>query len=131
MALIMTGNFKVSEVKPMIEKYFGEWRKGDVPEYPKYEEKPFDGVERVEVSMSPIRIGVLGYRTVTMKDKAMYALSVCQALLNNSSSTGYLDKLMNDGKLLAAMALNNERLDHGGMMGRLHLYLSLLSRIRL
>ncbi len=116
MALIMTGNFKVSEVKPMIEKYFGEWRKGDVPEYPKYEEKPFDGVERVEVSMSPIRIGVLGYRTVTMKDKAMYALSVCQALLNNSSSTGYLDKLMNDGKLLAAMALNNERLDHGGMM---------------
>ena len=116
MALIMTGNFKVSEIKPMIEEYFGEWRKGDVPEYPKYEEKPFNGVESVEVSLTPVRMGVLGYRTVTMSDNDRYVLSVCQTLLNNSSSTGYLDKLMNDRKLLAAMAINNERLDHGGMM---------------
>jgi predicted Zn-dependent peptidase len=116
MALIMTGNFKVSDVKPLIDKYFGVWRKGDIPEYPKYEEKPFNGVESVEVALTPVRMGVLGYRTVTMNNNDLYALSICQALLNNSSSTGYLDKLMNDGKLLAAMAINNERLDHGGMM---------------
>lgn len=116
MALIMTGNFKVSEVKPLIEKYFGEWRKGEVPQYPKYEEKPFDGVESVEVALTPVRMGVLGYRTVTMNDKDKYALSICQTLLNNSSSTGYLDKLMNDRKLLAAMAIDYEHLDHGGMM---------------
>lgn len=116
MALIMTGNFKVSEVKPLIEKYFGEWRKGEVPQYPKYEEKPFNGVESVEVALTPVRMGVLGYRTVTMNDKDKYALSICQTLLNNSSSTGYLDKLMNDRKLLAAMAIDYEHLDHGGMM---------------
>jgi len=116
MALIMTGNFKVSDIKPLIEKYFGVWRKGDVPTYPKYEEKPFNGVESVEVALTPVRMGVLGYRTVTMSDNDRYVLSVCQTLLNNSSSTGYLDKLMNDRKLLAAMAINNERLDHGGMM---------------
>ena len=116
MALIMTGNFKVSDVKPLIEKYFGEWRKGEVPQYPKYEEKPFNGVESVEVALTPVRMGVLGYRTVTMNDKDKYALSICQTLLNNSSSTGYLDKLMNDRKLLAAMAIDYEHLDHGGMM---------------
>jgi len=116
MALIMSGNFKVSEVKPLIEKYFGEWRKGEVPQYPKYEEKPFNGVESVEVALTPVRMGVLGYRTVTMNDKDKYALSICQTLLNNSSSTGYLDKLMNDRKLLAAMAIDYEHLDHGGMM---------------
>ena len=116
MALIMTGNFKVSNVKPMIEKYFGVWKKGDVPQYPKYEEKPFNGVESVEVNLTPVKMAVLGYRTVTMNDKDSYVISVCEKILNNSSSTGYLDKLMNDRKLLAAMALNNERLDHGGMM---------------
>lgn len=116
MALIMTGNFKVSDVKPLIEKYFGEWRKGEVPQYPKYDEKPFNGVESVEVALTPVRMGVLGYRTVTMNDKDKYALSICQTLLNNSSSTGYLDKLMNDRKLLAAMAIDYEHLDHGGMM---------------
>ena len=89
MALIMTGNFKVSEVKPLIEKYFGEWRKGEVQQYPKYDEKPFDGVESVEVALTPVRMGVLGYRTVTMNDKDKYALSICQTMLNNSSSTGY------------------------------------------
>ncbi|MBQ4010779.1 MAG: insulinase family protein, partial [Bacteroidales bacterium] len=116
MALIMTGNFKISNVKPLIEKYFGVWKKGDVPQYPKYEEKPFNGVESVEVNLTPVKMGVLGYRTVTMNDYDSYVISVCEKLLNNSSSTGYLDKLMNDRKLLAAMALNNERLDHGGMM---------------
>lgn len=116
MALIMTGNFKVSDVKPMIEKYFGEWKRGDVPQYPKYEEKPFDGVESVEVALSPVKIGVLGYRTVPMGDKISYVISVCEKLLNNSSSTGYLDKLMNDRKLLAAMAINYGHHDHGGMM---------------
>ena len=116
MALIMTGNFKVADVKPMIDRYFGVWKKGDVPQYPKYEEKPFDGVESVEVALTPVRMGVLGYRTVTMNDKDSYVISVCEKLLNNSSSTGYLDKLMNDRKLLAAMAINNGRLDHGGLM---------------
>lgn len=116
MALIMTGNFKVSDVKPMIDKYFGEWKRGDVPEYPKYEEKPFNGVESVEVALSPVKMGVLGYRTVPMGDKISYVISVIEKLMNNSSSTGYLDKLMNDRKLLAAMAINYEHLDHGGMM---------------
>lgn len=116
MALIMTGNFKVADVKNLIEKYFGVWERHDVPEYPKYEEKPFDGVESVEVALSPVRIGALGYRTVRMGDPDSYALSVCQALLNNSSSTGYLDKLMIDGKLMGAMTMNDERLDHGGLV---------------
>ena len=116
MALIMTGNFKVSDVKSMIEKYFGKWKRGDVPEYPKYEEKPFNGVESVEVSLTPVRMGVLGYRTVPMNNEDSYVISVCEKILNNSSATGYLDKLTDDRKLLAAMTINNENVDHGGMM---------------
>lgn len=116
MALVMTGNFKISEVKQMIENYFGVWERRDVPVYPEYKEEPFNGVEYVEEAISPVRIGALGYRTVKIGDEDSYALEVCQALLNNSSSTGYLDKLMIDGKLMGAMSMNDQRLDHGGLM---------------
>lgn len=116
MALVLTGNFDSDEVIPLIKKYFGEWKGGEVPKYPVYDEKPFNGVERVEVRLTPVKIGLLGFRTVKTNDKDEVALDVCQALLSNSSSTGYLDKLSLDGQLLEVMGFNDVRNDHGAMM---------------
>ncbi|MDD3740597.1 MAG: insulinase family protein [Bacteroidales bacterium] len=116
MALVLTGNFNSKEVIPLIEKYFGEWKSGKVPEYPVYEEKAFNGVERVEVKMTPVKIGLLGFRTVKTNDKDEVVLDVCQALLSNSASTGYLDKLSLDGKLLEVISFNDIRNDHGALM---------------
>jgi predicted Zn-dependent peptidase len=116
MALVLTGNFDSREVIPLIEKYFGEWESGKVPEYPVYEEKPFNGMERVEVKMTPVKIGMLGFRTVKSNNKDEVALDVCQALLSNSASTGYLDKLSLEGKLMEVFCFNDIRNDHGALM---------------
>ncbi len=116
MALVLTGNFKSEEVIPLIEKFFGEWKKGEVPEYPVYNEEPFNGVERVEERLTPIKIGLLGFRTVPTNHEDEVALDVCSALLSNSSSTGYLDKLTLDGKLMEVMGFNDVRNDHGALM---------------
>lgn len=116
MALVITGNFNSNEVIPLIEKYFGEWKGGKVPEYPVYEEKAFNGAERVEVKITPVKIGMLGFRTVKTNDEDEVILDVCQALLTNSASTGYLDKLGLDGKLLEVVSFNDIRNDHGALM---------------
>ena len=116
MALILAGNFNSEEIKPIIEKYFGRWKNGEVPEFPEYKEELFSGVEVVKKRITPIKVGVMGYRTVPSKHPDEVALDVCTGLLNNYSSTGYFDKLNLDGKLLAAMCLNDTRNDHGGIM---------------
>jgi len=116
MALVLTGNFDSKEIIPLIEKYFGEWKSGKVPEYPVYEEKAFNGVERVEVKMTPVKIGMLGFRTVKSNHDDEVILDVCQALLSNSASTGYLDKLALEGKLMEVVSFNDVRNDHGALM---------------
>jgi predicted Zn-dependent peptidase len=116
MALILTGNFNSDEVIPLIEKYFGEWKSGKIPEYPKYPEIDFEGIEKVIKRMTPVKVGLLGYRTVPANHKDEITLEVCSALLSNSSSTGYLDKLGIDGKLLEAMCFSDIRNDHGALV---------------
>lgn len=116
MALVITGNFTEDEVIPLIKSYFGEWKSGDIPKYPEYKEEAFVGVERVEMRLTPVKIGLLGFRTVKANHKDEMVLDLCQALLSNSSSTGYLDKLSLDGKLMEVMCFNDVRNDYGAMM---------------
>jgi predicted Zn-dependent peptidase len=116
MALVITGNFNSKEVIPMIEKYFGTWKQGKVPQYPVFDEAPFNGVELVQERITPVKIGMMGFRTVKTNHEDEAALTVCQALLSNSSSTGYLDKLSLDGQLLEVMCFNDIRNDHGALM---------------
>ncbi|HOE39631.1 MAG TPA: insulinase family protein [Bacteroidales bacterium] len=116
MALVLTGNFNIDQTIPLIEKYFGEWKEGKVPEFPEYKEEAFNGIERVNVRMSPIKIGALAFRTVPTNHKDEVILSVCSALLSNSSQTGYLDKLSTSGKLMAAFNFDDIKNDHGAMI---------------
>ena len=116
MALVLTGNFDMDRTIPLIEKYFGEWKEGKVPEFPEYKEEPFNGIERVNVRMSPITIGALAFRTVPTNHKDEVILNVCSALLSNSSQTGYLDKLSTSGKLMASFNFDDIKNDHGAMI---------------
>lgn len=116
MALVLTGNFKTDEVVPLVEKFFGEWKSGEIPKYPVYNEDPFNGVVCVKERMTPIKIGLLGYRTVKANHDDEAVLEVCAAMLSNSSSTGYLDKLGLDGKLMEVIGFGDVRNDHGSMM---------------
>ena len=116
MALILTGDFTPEDVMPAIQEYFSRWEPRPLPERTVWEEKPLDGRELVEVKMSPIRIGVLGYRFPKQNHPDRLALEVAAAILSNSNQTGFLDRLGLENELMQATAMNLHYSDHGAGM---------------
>ncbi len=105
MALVLVGDFNSDEVKPLIEKKFGKWQKGDIPEQKEYIEEPFAGRELIERRMSPVKLGLLGFRTPPARHEDEIAFDVCNGILTNQNGSGLLDKLTLDNKLLAAQLM--------------------------
>ncbi|MDY0216396.1 MAG: insulinase family protein [Bacteroidales bacterium] len=116
MALIISGNFKSNEIRPIIESKFGQWKNKPVPEFKILQEAPFNGRELVKVKMSPIKLGILGFRTVPANHPDRYALDVLYRMLSNSNQTGLLDKLALESKVMAAQALPMPYKDHGALL---------------
>lgn len=116
MALVLTGDFNSETITPLIKQYFGNWRTGDVPKYPVYEEKPFNGRELVAKKLTPIKIGILAYRGVPNKHKDELLVDICSEILSNEGQTGLLDKLVSDSKVMGANAENMKGNDYSGLM---------------
>jgi zinc protease len=116
MALILSGNFDVPSTKLLIRESFERLEMGEIPRSPEIIEEDFSGRELVEVKMSPVKIGILGFRTVPANHPDQYALQVFYRLLSNSGQTGYLDKLNMDNQLTAAMAMPMPYKDQGALL---------------
>jgi predicted Zn-dependent peptidase len=116
MALVLSGDFNSDEIIPVIEEKFGKWKEHELPESKIWTEKPFNGREFYQAKLSPVKMGLLGFRAPSAKDDGFLAAEVATRILNNSYSTGLLDKLTLDGKLLAAQALQMPYLDHGAVI---------------
>lgn len=114
MAIVLVGDFNSETVLPMLESKFGKWKTGVVPAPTKYDEKPFNGREYVEGRYSPIKLALLGFRTVPNGHKDELPLAVFRSLLYNSSSTGALNKLVMDGKIMEAQIFPMHNDDLGG-----------------
>jgi predicted Zn-dependent peptidase len=114
MALILSGDFDPVKIKPLIEEKFGIWRSGEVPIDLAVNEAPFKGREVFKKRMTPIKVGVRGYRTIPKNHPDEIAFNVCANLLSNSSSTGLMDKLAADNKLLFAGLQNDNFTETGG-----------------
>ncbi|MDQ3072956.1 MAG: insulinase family protein, partial [Bacteroidota bacterium] len=114
MALIITGDFETETIIPIIREKFGAWKSGIVPVYPEYNEVPFNGRELLEERLSPVKIGLMGYRTVSAGHRDEEGLEVLNYLLTNSGETGLIDQLRqnNEVQLAASFPLSLE--DHGG-----------------
>ncbi|MFH0866925.1 MAG: insulinase family protein, partial [Bacteroidota bacterium] len=102
MALVICGDFITDDVLPVIKEKFGTWKSGDVPEFPTFKEDSFIGREAVEMKLTPIKLGIIGFRTVPNGNSDEIALDVCNRILSNYGETGLLDKLVLDNKLMAA-----------------------------
>jgi zinc protease len=113
MVLVLSGDFVTDDIMPQIEQNFGKIPKGEVPKAVDYKERPFNGREFHEVRVTPIKIGLLGFRTVTKQHPDYIALEVAMGILNNRNQTGLLDRLTMDGKILAAQVLSMPYDDHG------------------
>jgi predicted Zn-dependent peptidase len=116
MALVISGDFSSEEIIPFIEEKFGAIPSGAVPEKKVYNEDPFNGREFYEARLTPIKLGMLGFRTVTSEHPDFIPLEVALQVLNNRNQTGLLDKKMIDGDVLAAQGVNLPYHDHGAVM---------------
>jgi len=105
MGLLLIGDFSSDEIMPLIREKFGRLPQQAVPAPKVFAEVPFKGREEVTLKLSPVKIGVLGFRTPPKGHPDEFALKITAALFNNQNNTGLLDKLAVDGKLLTASAL--------------------------
>ena len=112
MTLILVGDFNIEAVKPMIAEKFGTWRSGEIPPMPKYELPKFNGPVVKEVRMTPMKISALVFPGINNSDPDMIPLSMACSIFCNGE-TGLADKLMLDGKVMAAMLMPLSLEDHG------------------
>ena len=100
MALVLSGNFDLEKTIPIIKEKFSKLRSAPIPVFPNYEQSKFEKKEIVEVNYTPIKFGLLGYKTVKNGNKDEIALDVFTRFLQNESETGVLNKLQLDGKIM-------------------------------
>lgn len=113
LALVLTGNFQVEAVEPLIRKKFGILPSRPVPPFPKFEEKPFNGREYYTCNYSPFTIVMLGFRAASNNHPDEFGLNIVSEMLSNSGKTGILDKLVLEGKLASASVLYSAWNDYG------------------
>jgi zinc protease len=102
MALILSGDFNTDEIFPIINEKFGKWRVGDVPEFPNFDEASFNGREVVTKNLTPIKVGILGFRAPKNGHDDATAMSVAINILSNAEQTGFIDKISMEGKIMQA-----------------------------
>ena len=116
MALVLCGDFNIEEVKPIIAEKFGTFRSGVLPEPLGISEDAFNGREFIKKRLTPMKVGVVGFRGVSANHPDELALDFVQQMLSNKYKTGLLDKLSTDGKILGAGAFPMSFVDHGALM---------------
>jgi len=113
MALVLVGNFDIETVKPIIEEKFSRLKTREQPDPAIFAEEPFKGREFVSGRYSPIKLGLLGFRTVPKLHPDKLKLEIANGILSNTSSSGLLDQLTLDNKMMAAQLIDMPYLDHG------------------
>lgn len=104
MALILSGNFNSEEVIPLIREKFSRIKAGQAPPREVVSLPAFQGKETAEIQFPiPIlKMGAIAWRGIPLNSPDYYALQIALYLLSNKHTTGYLDQLSIDGKLLGA-----------------------------
>ncbi|MDR2972588.1 MAG: insulinase family protein [Bacteroidales bacterium] len=115
MALILMGDFDTEKIIPLLKEKFAVWQNKPVPSYPVYKEAPFKGREEVNMKLTPVKMGIIGYRTVPAKHEDEIALEICSQILSNEGSTGLIDQLLNENKILVSYIFNMVNNDLGGL----------------
>lgn len=113
MALVLAGDFDADAIMPIIAERFGGLRSGPEPEQRGGTVEPFEGRERVSLRLTPLRVSAFGFRTPEPSHPDRAALEVMRELLSNDQGSGFIDELVNDGKVLVALPLALDLADHG------------------
>lgn len=116
MALVLSGNFDAEKAIPIIKEKFSKLRKAPVPEFPKYPPTVFEKKEVMNVRYTPIKVSIMGFKSIPNIHPDKAALEVCNSLLFNESETGLLNKLQRDNKIMFAGSFNMTYNDDGSIL---------------
>lgn len=113
MALFLVGNFDVDIAKPLIQEKFSRLRNADVPVFPDYKPIQFTANEITKLRVTPVKVDIIGFKSIAENHEDELALEVCNSLLFNESETGLLNILQQKGKVLGAFANSLHLKDDG------------------
>ena len=115
MGLILSGDFDTHEVMPLIEAKFSRLPAGVEPERKMLEPNEIVGVQKeiLKIPVPIIKARAWAWRGVPANHTDEIALNIAVSLLNNANGTGYLDKLMVNGKVMMAQAISLSLNDAG------------------
>lgn len=114
--LVVAGDINPSEVKQMIDKYFGPIPRGEEIARKKVEEDPITEVRKGTAYDANIQIPaiVAAYRTPSQKDRDSYVLNMISTYLSEGKSSVLYKKLVDEKKMaLAVQAVNISQEDYG------------------
>lgn len=112
MALVLSGDFETEAVLAIARRTFGAWERGADPPPTPGTVQPFEPNEKLSMRATPIRAGVVAYRTVPERHPDFAALAVIRRLLSNPQRSGLVDRASDGGKLLFALHLPADFADH-------------------
>lgn len=118
MGLILSGDFDMETILPLLEKTFSRIPIGKAPHKTVPPPPPFKGKEKTKVKfpIPIIKASAFGFRGVPANHPDQAALTIAVGILNNTNGTGYFDKLTVDRKVMAAMSVN-EGMNDAGLLG--------------
>ena len=119
MGLILCGDFKMEGIVQLLEQTFGRIPKGNIPEKVDVMGPKLEGTKSVKIKAKVPIIKVSGYAFSgpTDKDPDAMALSLATELLSNNFSSGLLDSLAIEHKVLGAGAARVSYFNEIGAVG--------------
>ena len=104
--LILSGDIRVDDLKPLLERTFGRLERGVKPVREKIVAPAIQGqpVEKFLFPMPIIGMSAMLFRGPSEYDADAPALKVAMSLLSNENKTGLLDELTNKNRVYMSMA---------------------------
>lgn len=106
MGLILSGDIRVDDLKPLLERTFGRLERGVKPVREKIVAPAIQGqpVEKFLFPMPIIGMSAMLFRGPSEYDADAPALKVAMSLLSNDNKTGLLDELTNKNRVYVSLA---------------------------
>jgi len=109
--IVVVGDFKKDELLPRIEKAFGAYARGVVPDQDKVKDPPQVGERRILVKKeAQIPFLVMGYHVPNLRDPDSYVLEVIATILSGGKSSRFYQSLVRDKKLVLSADAENSLL---------------------
>ena len=125
MTLVLVGDFNSKDIQSLLDKTIGNLH-NEAPGVDKdlayrtermntnlNQKIAVSGQKVINLKETPVKMGVLGFQTVAANHPDALYLDILGRLLNNSSSTGLVDQLNNENKLLMAYSFNYSMVEDG------------------